>query len=210
MPEVGDQYPITLETQLFQYGSLSIINEFFGAFNPQKYGCTYRDKENPIEDHNQTGVLDPDSGEMSSEELSLLSLRSIDIDQDPQTLSLAMPIDSSLMSPKECSSTSPTSPEITTPCISPKSPQSKRKAFLQRNRMSASKARAKKRAFIADLEAQENALEVKRINLMREVTELQCELNALEQLRAVHVANGCLGLEEQYYPSNVSVGLDLT
>jgi hypothetical protein len=201
-----DEYLVSPDSEFFQYDNLNSINELLAAFDPQKYGCIDEDENNKTEGKDQTSLLD----RTASEERSMQSLQPIDISQNSQSLTLDIPITSYSSSIERRSSTSPTSTETITSCTSPEIPQSKRQSFLQRNRMAASKARAKKRTFISDLQAQEIALEVKRDELIREVADLKTQLNVLEQVRALHIANGCLGLEELCSPCNTSNNPGLT
>jgi hypothetical protein len=121
-------------------------------------------------------------------------------------LALSIPVDLSLTIAATSTSnkqpTSPTSSVSPDEQLSPRgtairgilSPKSKRKAALERNRVAASRCRARKKAQVVDLQSRQNALEDHQAELRAEVSRLKRHLDALERWRDMHVAHGCKGL----------------
>jgi bZIP transcription factor len=71
------------------------------------------------------------------------------------------------------------------------SPNSKRLVALERNRIAATKCRAKKKKFLTDLQERQKALEERHAELQAELAFLTRHLGALNQWREDHVAQGC-------------------
>jgi hypothetical protein len=116
----------------------------------------------------------------------------LNVPVDP-TLTLATPSVSARQSTPPVSLTS--TDEQTSPTYTGKrrslSPNSKRLVALERNRVAATKCRAKKKQFLTDLQERQKALEERHAELHAELAFLTRHLGALKQWREEHVAQGC-------------------
>jgi len=102
------------------------------------------------------------------------------------------------------STTNPSIPKTPNNVETLSRPGTKRKAALDRNRMAASKSRAKKKAWIVGLQTQVEEMEEQNKVLNREMVKLQNKVTELENLAAMHVFQGCCGIDLPISPVSMS------